>query len=117
MFLKVYCSRACSQRANAKRGIGATGERGRHRLKTGRFVTADGYVKVLIGDHPWPRRYHYMFEHVKLVEAFLGRRMRPDETIHHKDGNRQNNAAENLELIVREAHMSLHARRKRGMRA
>lgn len=51
----------------------------------------DGYVTIQRGGkknlaHRW------------VMEDFLGRPLRSDETIHHRDGNRQNNSLDNLEL-------------------
>ena len=37
-------------------------------------------------------------EHRVLMERHLGRKLEPWELVHHKDGNPQNNAIENLEL-------------------
>jgi hypothetical protein len=36
--------------------------------------------------------------HRQVMEQHLGRKLRPNETVHHKDGNRANNKIENLEL-------------------
>jgi len=37
-------------------------------------------------------------EHRAVMEAHIGRPLKPHETVHHKDGNRRNNALDNLEL-------------------
>lgn len=31
-------------------------------------------------------------EHRLIMEEYLGRKLRPDEVVHHKDGNKQNNS-------------------------
>ena len=39
-------------------------------------------------------------EHRIVMEGVIGRPLRPYETVHHKDGDRLNNAPGNLELWV-----------------
>lgn len=40
----------------------------------------------------------YKFEHIIVMEEYLGRKLFPGETIHHKNGVRNDNRLENLEL-------------------
>jgi hypothetical protein len=47
-------------------------------------------------------------EHRVLMEINLGRKLEPWELVHHKDGNPQNNAIENLELVEWGAHTTEH---------
>lgn len=42
----------------------------------------------------------YVFEHRLVMGESIGRPLLKHENVHHKDGNRQNNALENLELWV-----------------
>lgn len=42
------------------------------------------------------------------MEKHLRRYLTKEEVIHHKDENRQNNKLENLELLSRKDHASLH---------
>jgi len=42
---------------------------------------------------------HSVFEHRFVMEQHIGRKLLPEETVHHVDGNRSNNALENLELF------------------
>lgn len=69
----------------------------------------DGYLRLYAPDHPWPRR-GMIPEHVRVMELCIGRRIRPDECVHHKDHDRQNNSLANLERMTRGFHSSLHRR-------
>jgi hypothetical protein len=76
--------------------------------KGGRTIDRDGYVRLYKPDHPWPRRGGYVLEHVVVMELAIGRRLEPDETVHHKDHDRQNNDLANLEIRRRGEHSSHH---------
>ena len=71
---------------------------GRRRLRE-RWVgsTRDGYVlRVAPEDHPHPRVDGSILEHRLVMEQMLNRYLEDWEIVHHKDGNRQNNAPDNL---------------------
>lgn len=46
------------------------------------------------------------------MEQHLGRKLRSDEIVHHKDHNRANNDISNLEIMTRAEHTRLHARER-----
>jgi len=62
-----------------------------------------GYLEYTTGEHKG-RSFHTV-----LLEKHLGRRLFPNEVVHHIDHDRTNNALENLQLLTRAEHASLHA--------
>ena len=76
--------------------------------KGGRSVDRDGYVRLYLPDHPWPRKSGYVLAHVAAMELQIGRRIAPNEVVHHRDHDRQNNALDNLELMDGAEHMRRH---------
>lgn len=75
---------------------------GRRRNTSGRILDGNGYVRVKAPDgHPFATKAGYIQEHRLVVEEHLGRYLRPDESVHHKNGVRDDNRLENLELWVK----------------
>lgn len=67
----------------------------RRQWKGGRIVTDEGYAKLRVGE---PGKRSYRYEHRVVMEGILGRALAPNEQVHHIDGDKLNNAPENLEL-------------------
>lgn len=65
--------------------------------------TGSGYVKR--------RGVH---EHRRVAEEMLGRPLKPEEIVHHKDGDKSNNRPENLEVMTQSEHIREHLRRGGG---
>lgn len=77
--------------------------------REGRRDGANGYALVRRPEHPNAMKNGYVLEHRYVMAELIGRPLEPHEVVHHKDGNRNNNAIENLELIASNAeHQRLH---------
>jgi len=51
--------------------------------------------------HPRAKSNPYVFEHILVAEELPGRYLTADETIHHRNGVRDDNRPDNLELWTR----------------
>jgi HNH endonuclease len=77
--------------------------------KGGRNIDKSGYVRVLLAE-PHPRVHdRYIREHVLVMEKHLGRYLKPNEVVHHINGNKQDNRIENLQLVTISEHRKIHA--------
>lgn len=63
----------------------------------------DGYLEITRGQHKGRGL------HVVIAEQRLGRRIRPNEVVHHIDENKQNNNISNLQVMTRAEHARIHA--------
>jgi hypothetical protein len=86
-----YCSLACRSKVNS----GAN----HYNYKGGFTRTRDGYRMISVEGRS-------IFEHRYVMEQHLGRTLSDDEVVHHRDGDKLNNALENLELVTRSHHVS-----------
>ena len=79
----------------------------------------DTYGRKFIIAPDWYKghRYRgkYALEYRVLAEKIVGRALKPNEIVHHKDGNKRNNNESNLEVMIRNDHNRFHSRQK-GMK-
>lgn len=76
----------------------------------GRYTDPNGYVHVLRPEHPAADVRGYVYEHRLIAEATVGRQLRTEEVVHHRNGRKDDNRPENLEVLASQAeHMARHA--------
>lgn len=79
----------------------------------GYIITDSGYKLVKCNNHPKADSKGYVREHILVVEDSIGRNLKDNEVVHHVDRNRLNNDINNLVLMDKEEHRSLHSREPR----
>jgi len=82
----------------------------------GKKPNGQGYVLVLAHGHPQADHKGYVREHRLIVEKGMKRFLRLDEIVHHWNGIRDDNRAENLAVMDPEAHKILHAEERKRAR-
>lgn len=73
-----------------------------------------GYVMIYAPDHPDAPKSGYIMEHRLVMERIMGRRLSRHEEVHHINEVRDDNRPENLVVMTKSEHMSLHAKQKTG---
>lgn len=66
-----------------------------------RKLDGNGYVLIRMREHPAAMSGGWVLEHRVVMEQQLGRPLTVDESVHHKNGRRDDNRPENLELWSR----------------
>jgi hypothetical protein len=68
----------------------------------GKTMHRSGYILIRIPEHPRAKSNSgYVFEHILVMEESIGRYLVDGENVHHRNGIRDDNRIENLELWTR----------------
>ncbi|WP_251182772.1 HNH endonuclease signature motif containing protein [Anaerocaecibacter muris] len=72
------------------------------------YVTKEGYVQKYKPSSPEARDDGYVAVHRDVASRKIGQPLRSNEVVHHRDGNKRNNRASNLQVMTRKQHWKIH---------
>lgn len=101
-----YCSNSCYWKSLK----GSTGDKNPS-YKGGRRIGSDGYYLLYSPNHPHCDSQKYVREHRLIMEKIIGRYLTKEEVVHHINGNKLDNRADNLMLFYNNSeHVKHHAK-------
>lgn len=74
-----------------------------------KIVKKGDYDYAKVENHPKATKNGYVLLHRVMMENYLGRLLKDDEEVHHKNKDRHDNSIENLELLKALDHRKLHS--------
>lgn len=83
-----FCSRVCKNLFWSKQGT----------------QDAYGYLHIYRPLHPFADARGRVLQHRLVMEQVVGRYLHPGEVVHHKNGVKDDNRPENLELMLKQQH-------------
>jgi len=98
-----HCSRQCFKETLLKENHGAN----HGSWKGGTFISS-GYKFIWNPQHPYANNIGYVREHRLVMEKHLGRYLTNNEIVHHKNHDRLDNNLDNLMIISKSLHSSIH---------
>jgi len=101
MMSQVFCSRRCMSRDRAK-----THNQEQHHAWGGGIFDDNGYIRI--NKYLGNGKRKMPLQHDLVMEEHIGRKLKPDEVVHHVDRNRSNNDITSLQLMTRSEHSKLH---------
>lgn len=78
------------------------------------YKAQTGYLYEIVKGHPFGDRDGYVGVHRLVMEKYLGRYLESNEVVHHMNGIKTDNRLENLLVMSRSAHSSLHWRARKS---
>lgn len=71
-----------------------------------------GYIRAYVPKHPNAQKDGYVMLHTVIMEQSLGRYLNDNEVVHHINHNKADNRIENLMLMDKHEHLSMHLKER-----
>ena len=75
-----------------------------------------GYILAYVPKHPKAHKDGYVMLHTVIMERAIGRYLKPNEVVHHINHDRKDNRIENLLLMDKKEHCSMHMKERHMMK-
>ena len=98
-----YCGKKCRYLDHGKKLTGLSGEKNYY-WKGGRQKRGVGYIAIYKPSHPTSDKKGYILEHRYVMENHIKRNLTRNEQVHHRNGIKDDNRIENLEIIIQKTH-------------
>ena len=72
-------------------------------------IKESGYILIMAHDHPRADIAGYVPQHILVAEKTIGRYLKEDEVVHHKNRNKSDNTPSNLQVMKAYEHKSMHS--------
>lgn len=80
-------------------------------LPDGCYLSLDGYI-ILTSTKDGRKKFPI---HRYIIEQKIGRKLLPDEIVHHKNENKLDNRVCNLQILSRSQHIQLHMKKRKAI--
>ncbi len=104
--LSVETKRKMSEKAKLRMGENTSNWKG------GQKTDGNGYVYILMPNHPRANKAGYVHRSYLVIEKVLGRYLYHDEITHHKNGIVYDDSPENIEVTTQSKHTTFHNRNR-----
>ncbi len=106
----------CLKLSKAKKGKYLGKEAGH--WKGGKSYTASGHLFIYKPQHPYATKDGYVMEHRLVIENKIGRYLTKNEIVHHINDTPDDNRIENLILMDKKQHNTIHhkGKKRNGLR-